>query len=489
MDELNKHGKIGLAAMKSGMDRKTAAKYIEAGQLPSELKKPRLWLTREDPFAEDWPELEAMLSEHPKLDAKTLFEDLMRRRPGRYQEGQLRTLQRRVKRWRARKGPDREVFFPQRHRPGEAMQTDFTWAKELRVTIRGRPFPHMFCHSVLPCSNWEWATVCLSESMSALIDGLQAALFRLGRVPSVHQMDNSTAATHRPEKDKKKRSYNEAYISLTDHFGLERRSISVGKKEQNGDVESSHRVLKRRLDQRLELRGDRDFESREAYERWVRDIVTELNQGRLENLKKELAEMRKLNASRLPSFKEENARVGSGSTIRVKNNTYSVPSRLIGELLRVRIFDDRLEVFHGDRRELIIDRLLGRGGHLINYRHVIRSLVRKPGAFRRYRWREDLFPSLLFRRVYDSLCAGCGEWDADLNYLKILKRAAETLESEVALALELLLEADELPLSDRVKELVEPERQGAPAMAPLQPDLHVYDGLLGSRTGEEEART
>ena len=488
MEEFNKHGKVGFAAMKSGMDRKTAAKYINVGKYPTDLKKPRNWRTRKDPFVEDWPEMEAMLAEHPKLDAKTLFEDLLRRIPGRYQEGQLRTFQRRVKRWRARKGPDREVFFPQMHQPGEAMQTDFTWAKSLQVTIQGKPFAHMLCHSVLPYSNWEWVTVCFSESMSALSHGVQEALFRLGRVPAVHQMDNSTAATHRPEKDKKKRSYNQAYITLTDHFGLQRRSIKLGRKEQNGDVESSHRVLKRRLDQRLDLRGDRDFESREAYERWMRGIVMEMNQSRCEKLKKELAGMREITASRLPSYRQEKARVSSGSTIRVKNNTYSVPSRLIGEFVDVRIFDDRVEVFYGGLRELIIERLLGRGGHLINYRHVIQSLIRKPGAFRRYRYREDLFPSPLFRRTYDALREARSEWEADINYLKILKRAAETMESEVALALDLLLEAGETPLSDRVKGLMEQEKAETPTMASLQPDLDAYDGLLEDWAGGEEAQ-
>ena len=88
-----------LAAVKSGMDPKTARKYRRLGKLPSEVKiMDRDWLTRPDPFAEVWPELEAQLQLNPGLEAKTLFADLQRRFPGRFADGQLRTLQRRCRR-------------------------------------------------------------------------------------------------------------------------------------------------------------------------------------------------------------------------------------------------------------------------------------------------------------------------------------------------------------------------------------------------------
>ncbi|MCX6546998.1 MAG: hypothetical protein NTW40_02985 [Acidobacteria bacterium] len=160
------------------------------------MRQPRSWRTRLDPFEEDWSAIELRLLDAPELEGRILFEDLMLRRPGVYQEGQLRTFQRRVKVWRAHHGPDKEVFFPQDHRPGEALQTDFTWATELEITIDGISFPHMLCHVVLPYSNWGWITVCQSESMLALRRGVPAALVQLGRVPQFHQTDNSTAATH-----------------------------------------------------------------------------------------------------------------------------------------------------------------------------------------------------------------------------------------------------------------------------------------------------
>ena len=210
MEEMAKHGQVGRAAMRADMDRKTARKYIATGKLPSELKTPRTWRTREDPFEKDWSAIVALLEQTPELEAKTIFELLVAKAPGRYQDGQLRTLQRHIRRWRASSGPEREVFFPQEHRPGEAAQTDFTWATELGVTIAGEVFVHMLCVFVLPFSNWQWLTVCLSESMAAMRRGVQAALFRLGRAPEFHQTDNSIrprdAPAYRPRRSSQVRT-------------------------------------------------------------------------------------------------------------------------------------------------------------------------------------------------------------------------------------------------------------------------------------------
>ena len=159
MEEMSKQAGIGVAAMKAGMDRKTARKYVKAGKLPSEMNEPRDWRTRVDPFEGHWEGLAAMLRETPELEAKTLFEHLVEKHPGRYEAGQLRTLQRRVSQWRAKEGPEQEVMLSQRHRPGEAAQTDFTHATELCVTIAGALFAHLLCVLALPFSNWSWATV------------------------------------------------------------------------------------------------------------------------------------------------------------------------------------------------------------------------------------------------------------------------------------------------------------------------------------------
>ena len=185
MEEMSKHGWIGQAAMKADMDRKTARKYVEAGTLPSAMVQPRDWRTRLDPFEEHWADVEARLWDTPELEAKTLFELLQQAHPGRYEDGQLRTLQQRVKQWRAAQGPEREVVLAQQHRPGEAAQTDFTQTTELAVTIAGQVFVRLLCVLVLPYSHWQWGAICLSESMAALRRGVQRAVFQLGRVRSI----------------------------------------------------------------------------------------------------------------------------------------------------------------------------------------------------------------------------------------------------------------------------------------------------------------
>jgi transposase InsO family protein len=475
MDEKTRHGRIGLAAMRSGMHRETARKYLGEGKLPSELKAERAWRTRADPFSEDWPGLKTRLVDAPELEAKTLFEFLVAQHPDRYEPGQLRTLQRRILEWRALEGPEREVFFAQEHRPGEAMQTDFTHCEELEVTIAGEPFPHQLCHTVMPFSNWEWGTVCHSESLMALRRGVQAGLFELGRVPEWHQTDNSTAATH--DLANGKRGFNDEYQRVMDHLGMKPRTIAVGKSNQNGDVEALNGSAKRRLKQHLLMRGSRDFESVEVYERWVQTVFEKANALRRKRVAEELSVMNELKISRLPEYVEETVGVSSWSTIRVRRNAYSVPSRLIGHDVRVHVYDDRLEVLYGNVEQMVVERLRGEGGHRINYRHIIWSLVQKPHAFARYRYREELFPSLCFRRAYDALTA-LGDRHADREYLRILHLAATTMESEVEAALELLLAERRLTNADQIKALVAPSKPEVPTLEAPRVDLEDYDSLL-----------
>jgi hypothetical protein len=485
MEEMTKHGKVGRAAMMACMDRKTARKYIGAAKLPSEMVRERDWRTRHDPFAEHWQEVQATIGETPELEAKTLFEMLQERYPGRYEDGQLRTLQRHVRRWRAEHGPDKEVMFGQRHRPGEAGQSDFTWATELSVTIAGQLFVHMLCVFVLPYSNWQWATVCLSESLIALRHGLQRALFQLGRIPKFHQTDNSTAATHRIPDGKSiiveegKRPFNEDYVALVRHFGMTPRTTGIGAKEQNGDVESANGALKRRLEQALLLRASRDFESVEAWQRFVDQVVRKANGTRATRVAEEIAAMRVLNVAKLPEYTEHTVPVSEWSTIRVRYCVYSVPSRLIRETVRVRLFEDKIEVYYRDSLQLTCERLRGRYQRRIDYRHVIWSLVRKPGAFARYIYREEMFPSLVFRQAYDAIGEPHQGIKADLEYLRILHLAASTLEADVEAALSLLL-AERRPISsDAVKALVTMgPRADVPDLNPSHVDLSAYDALL-----------
>lgn len=479
MEEMSKHGQIGKAALRAGMDRKTARRYLAADALPSELKPERSWRTRPNPFEDDWEEIVGLLETSPELNAKTIFEHLQEKKPGRYQDGQLRTLQRHIRRWRAESGPPKEIFFQQEHRPGEAMQTDFTHATELAVTIAGQPYAHLLCHSVLPYSNWESATSCSSESIPALKRGVQTSLFRLGKVPKRHQTDHSTAATHRDLGSTTGRSFNAEYLAFCAHFGLEPRTTGVGKKEQNGDVESLHRVFKRRLAQRLMLRGSRDFPTISAYEAWLWQECQRANGNRSDRIAEELRVMRPLPASRLAEYSEVEVSVTSGSTIRVKRNIYSVPSRLIGERVKVRLYDTAIEVFYHGTQQLRIERLRGESNHRINYRHVISSLVRKPGAFERYRFREDLFPNLVFRRAYDRLHESLSDRAADLNYLRILELAAKTTEVGVLAAISACHANDETPDIEAVRAKLPSDAPVVPELPEIEVDLNDFDELLG----------
>ena len=485
MEEMTKHDAIGHAAMMADMDRKTARKYVGAGRLPSEMVGPRTWCTREDPFSKDWEEIAELLTHTPELEAKTIFAMLMEKHPGRYEPGQLRTLQRHVKRWRAEHGPDKEVVLAQQHRAGEAAQTDFTSTMELAITIAGQVFAHLLCVVVLPYSNWQWATVCLSESMAALRRGVQAALFQLGRVPEYHQTDNSTAATHRIPDGKLvrfeggKRPFNEEYLAVMRHFGMKPRTTEIGAKEQNGDVEASNGAIKRRLEQALLVRGRRDFTSVEAWEAFVQEVLRKANSVRGHRVAEDLAAMRPLDVSRLPEFTEEHPCVSEWSTIRVKHCAYSVPSRLMGETLRVRIYEDRIEADYADTLVLRCERLRGRNLRRIDYRHVIWSLVRKPGGFARYVYREEMFPSVMFRRAYDAVQTPHHGVKGDVEYLRILHLAASTLEADVEAALERLFAEGRAITADSVKALVtRPARAEVPVLERSPIDLSAYDALL-----------
>ncbi len=466
------------AAVKANLkSRKTVAKYEQLGQLPSELKKPRTYRTRADPFAEDWSQVEQMLEQAPELEAVMLFEWLCERHPERYQEGQLRTLQRRVADWRAL-NQEKVAILEQVHRPGEVLQTDGTWLTELGVTIAGQPFKHILIHSVLPYSNWEWGAIAQSESLLAMQRGLQSTLMKLGYVPRYHQTDNTSAATYQLNRAGE-RSYTTGYLELLNHFGLKPRTIGVGCPQHNGDVESSNGGLKQALRQHLLLRGSRDFACLADYEDFLKQVMTKRNQRRQGRLDQELAVMKPLQASPLTPYQEVRLKVNRGSLIRVQHNVYSVPTHLIGQQVTVRIYEWHLEVYYRQIQVERMARLVGQHKQQINYRHLIDSLLRKPGGFRDYRYRDALFPSLVFRQAWDVLQQWYSPRKADLIYLRILKVAARYLECEVAEALRLLLTSSCGWDETDVEQLVEPHKLIAvPALTELVVNLQQYDVLL-----------
>src|SRR5262249_48302614 len=356
--------------------------------------------THADAFAAVWPEVLALLQVNPGLQAKTLFEELQRRYPGQFQDGQLRSFQRKVKVWRATEGPPKEVFFPQHHEPGELAASDFCHLTGLGISIAGRPFPHLLYHFVLTYSNWETGSLCFSESFESLSAGLQQALFELGGVPKRHRTDSLSAAVQPLDG---REGFTRRYEALLSYYRIVGEAIQPGRAHENGDVEQRHHRFKVALDQALMLRGSRDFESRAAYERFLRDLFVQLNAGRKARLAEELERLTPLPARRLDIAHRLTVRVGPSSTIRVLKNTYSVPSRLIDETIQVRVQMEELEVGYGQRCLERLPRLRGQYQHRIHYRHVIDWLVRKPGAFANYRYRDDLFPTSRFRMAYDAL--------------------------------------------------------------------------------------
>jgi hypothetical protein len=425
-----------LAALRAGMDTKSARKHRQADRLPSESFTPRTWQTREDPFQEVWPELQDLLERNPGLQAKTLFEDLQRRLPGRFQDGQLRTLQRKIKTWKAVAGPPKEVFFDQVHTPGQLGASDFTHMDDLGITLAGQPFDHMVYHFVLTYSNWETGMVCFSESFESLSQGLQNALWELGGVPQIHRTDRFTAAVNNlSDRD----LFQKSYRALLAHYGLTPQAINARKAHENGDVEQSHYRLKQSIDQALMLRGSRDFADRAAYEQFLREFFAQRNSGRTERFAAERPQLGDLPARRLDAWHRRKVRVTQGSTIRVRTNVYSVPSQLIGEQVDVIVMAECLEVWFGATLVERVPRLRGRDKHLINYRHVIDWLVRKPGAFAAYRYQDAMFPTSRFRRCYDALLSHSPA-RASQDYLRILELAAKESEAGVDAVLGRLLE-------------------------------------------------
>ena len=471
------------AAAKANISsRKTVRKYERFGKIPSELKKPRVHRTRRDPFEDDWDEAETQLEKAPELEAKVLFEWLCEQHPGKYQEGQLRTFQRRVSTWGALNGK-KTLSLEQVRRPGEMLQTDGTWMTALGITINGQEFPHLLIHSVLPYSNWSWGRVAQTESLLAIRRGVQSTLVKLGHVPKIHQTDNSTAATHKlgaeaREKSLDERGFNDEYLQLMAHFGMEPQTIHVGASNENGDIEAANGALKQSMKQHLLIRGSTDFENRDAYEIFLGQIMDKRNAMRSEKLAEELAVMRPLKAEPWPEMRELRPRVNRAGIIRVQNNGYSVPSGLMGKQVIARVYEWKIEVWYANQCVEILPRLTGRKKYRINYRHVIDTLLRKPGGFRNYRYREDLFPSVVFRQAWDALQKQHSPRKADIAYLRILKLAAKGLETDVATALEALLASKENWDAQTVAERVQPLHAKIPGMEAPPVNLKMYDQLL-----------
>jgi hypothetical protein len=483
MSLLQKEQSLQVCADKTGMDAKTARKYRKLGKLPSELRADHDWRTRADPFAGVWPWVAEQLSVNPGLEAKTLLEALQRLHPELgLADGQLRTLQRRVKRWRGLEGPGQEVFFAQVHHPGRLCQSDFSHMTTLGVMIAGQTLEHLVYHFVLTYSNWEAFTICYSESFESLSEGLQNALWELGGVPQRQRTDRLSAAVANTSNLKE---FTDRYQGLLEHYGLVAEKTNPDSGNENGDVEQRHHRFKRAVDQALMLRGSRDFADIGAYQQFLKALTDQLNRGRQARFAEEVKLLGVLPAVRLEAVKRLEARVDCGSLIHVDRNAYSVNSRLIGQKVEVRLYVGHLEVWYGQKKVEELPRLRGRNQHQVNYRHVIDWLVRKPGAFADYRYQADLFPSTVFRVAYDRLKSRHAA-SADKQYLKILELAARESQSLVELAIGRLCDLGQPVSFEAVEALVLcGQKLAAPTAVCVQEvDLSAYDQLLTPLVGQ-----
>ena len=427
---------------------------------------------RTDIFDGVWEEIAEMLSVDPGLQVKTLMQMLMDRDEC-FTWGHLRTLQRRVRDWRALKGPDLDVKFRQLHKPGKQSQSDWTHCNELKVTIDGAFFPHMLFHFMLPYSRWETAYISFSESFENLVSGYVRAITELGAVADEHRTDNLTAAvtTHGSSA-----VFTERWQSVMDHYGVQPSKNNPGESHENGSVEKSHHLLKSEMDQALRLRKSREFVSVAEYERFIRRTLDKRNRGRRARLAEEMEIMKNPPARAWNEAVEERVVVNAFSLITVSKALYTVPSRLIGYELRALVYAEVVRLFLGNTLVIEMPKQQA-GGRRINYRHLVAHLIRKPGAFANYVFRDDLFPSLVFRAAYDRLLEKKPE-RADKVYLAILHHAAMGSEQDVETALELILGGGGTPSLEAVKELTYIKIGALPNICIPVPELFSYDELL-----------
>lgn len=463
------HGQEAAAA-KAGISLRTARKYLNDGG--KAVNTTREWRTHQDAFDTVWTEIESMLAGDPGLQAKTIMQ-LLIEQDETFHWGQLRTLQRRVQKWRALKGPELEVMFKQLHLPGAQSQSDWTHCEELQVKIAGDDFPHLLFHFMLPYSRWETAYISHSESFDELVSGYTRAIVELGGVPEEHRTDNLGAAVH---SDGNRRVFNERWLAVLDHYGAKPSTNNPGESHENGSVEKSHHLLKNALNQALKVRGSSEFASLADYEKFIRKILDQRNRGRRERLAEELAVMKEPPERGWNDPVEEWVVVNAFSLVSVSKTLYSVPSRLIGKELRALVYPEVVRLFLAATLVMEVPRQAP-GSKRINYRHLVGQLLRKPGAFAGYVFRDDLFPTLTFRKAYDALI----EWRqerADKEYLRVLHHAATNGETDTEAALVALLEAGKPPLLESVKELTGVKQAIVPEVCIAAPDLCSYDELL-----------
>ncbi len=475
----NKLSQVASAA-KVGISERSARRIDDAQGLPSQ-RPQRSWRTREDPLSAVWDsEVIPLLQTDARLNAVTLLEELQRRYPGQWDTGVLRTLQRRIRLWRAKFGAEREVYFAQEHPPGRQGISDFTVADELNVEIAGVVFVHRLYQFALAYSGWRHVAVIDSgESFMALSTGLQAALWALGGVPEEHRTDSLSAAFKNLAEQEE---LTNRYADLCSHYGLRATRCNPGQSNENGSIESRNNSLKTALEQALCLRGSRSFDTRPDYETFVDTIVQRMNTRAAKFLVTERAMLKPLPLRRTAEFEEIPARVSKYAVFTLKGVLYSVPSQLIGHRLMVRQYAQHVECWLGGQCVLSLPRARPaqgqRVGRAIDYRHLVGALKRKPGAFARWVLRDAAFPRAVYRQTWERLISERPEREACKTMVGLLVLAADGHEAQLAHELDQLMALDQLPDLNALTQLLAPPTGEVPQVVVTLPTLASYDVLL-----------
>ncbi len=470
-----------VAAAMAGFSRATAYRIAADPRLPSQKKPPRE-RRRPDPLGLVWDaEVVPMLEAAPGIRAVAVFAEMVRRHPE-LGEGVRRTLERRIRTWRAFHGPERDVIFRQEHPPGRMGLSDFTDMGGLGITISGEPLDHRLYHFRLAFSGFEHAHVVLGgESFVALAEGLQNALWVLGGVPEQHRSDSLSAAFRNLDRDAQE-DLTRRYEALVAHYGMIPTRNNAGVAHENGSIESPHGHLKNVIKDELLLRGSKDFDDLAVYRRFIDEVVGRRNARNRKQIAIERGVLKELPERRTADYEEERVIVTSSGGFALRKVFYTVPSRLIGHWLTVRLYDDRLVCLLGSTEVATLRR--GRSpdhnkrAQVVDYRHVIHALRRKPMALLNLVYRDQLFPRLAYARAFEALLAGIGEKRACRTMVGLLALAHDrACEAELADAIAADLDAGQLPDLDRLRERFLPDAASIPEVVVELAPLSLYDEL------------
>ncbi|WP_080697357.1 IS21 family transposase [Brucella intermedia] len=482
MQNRKKHN-VPIAAAKAGFSPSTGYRLEADPRLPSE-KKVKHERRRPDPLDGIFDEeVVPMLQSAPGLRPVGILRELCKRHPE-LGSGIRRTLERRIRAWRAIHGEDREVMFRQVHEPGRMGLSDFTHAPDLKVTIAGTRFDYMLYHFRLAYSGFEHAEIVEGgESFAALTSGLQNALWALGGAPRDHRTDSLSAAFRNINADAA-RDMTDRYEGLCSHYGMKASRNNRGIAHENGAVEGSHGDLKRELEDALLLRGTRDFADVASFAVFIDEVIGQRNARRIKEIAIERESLLALPRDRQPEGEDEIVHVTSSGGFTLRRVFYTVPSRLIGHRLRARLFRQHIDLFLGGTHVMTLPRIKGQLGpvqHVVNYRHVIHSLRRKPGALPRLAYRDQLFPRDAYRNLYHAAMERLPERDACRLTVELLSLAHErNVEAALAEVIQHELNAGALPTIDNMRDRFAPSPARVPQVNVNLGRLVDYDQLIGT---------